>query len=139
MSDLIATRSDGATLMMTDQREYSAWKSLNPIPRDRAWIMLYLLREWGYQPRLNEGKRSKERQAQLVAEGKSKTLNSDHLTGDAWDICDLAGGWDCTKEFKRAVGRACRIAGVVWGGQWLSFGPLGDWAHCSWRRGAIVG
>ena len=33
-----------------------------------------------------EGRRSAERQQQLVAEGKSKTLNSKHLTGKAVDV-----------------------------------------------------
>lgn len=39
-----------------------------------------------------EGLRSHERQAALVAEGKSKTLKSKHLTGDAVDIAPLVGG-----------------------------------------------
>jgi len=139
MSDLIVKRSDGAVLMAADERERAAFMSLNPIPRDRAWIMLYLLREWGFSPRLNEGKRSAERQAQLFAEGKSKTLQSKHLTGDAWDMCDLNLGWDTTREFKRAVGRAARIVGAVWGGQWRSFGEFGDWAHSEFQGGKIVG
>jgi hypothetical protein len=139
MSDLIVERSDGATLMAHDEREHAAILSLNPIPRDRAWVMLYLLREWGFSPRLNEGKRSAERQAQLFAEGKSTVRHSKHQDGDAWDICDLDHGWDTTKEFKRAVGRAARIVGAVWGGQWRSFGPEGDWAHSEFQGGKIVG
>ncbi|MCV5473136.1 M15 family metallopeptidase, partial [Escherichia coli] len=35
---------------------------------------------------ITEGLRTKERQKQLVAEGKSQTMNSRHLTGDAVDV-----------------------------------------------------
>jgi hypothetical protein len=136
MSDLIVERSDGATLMAHDQREHDAFMSLNPIPRDRAWVQIYLLREWGHNPRLNEGRRKKSRQAQLVKEGKSETMDSKHLTGDAWDICDLELGWDAPKAFWQAVGRSARIVGAVWGGQWKTF-P--DPAHSQFQGGRIVG
>ena len=135
----IAERSDGAVINLHNSAELAALNSLNPIPRDRAWMQLYLLREWGFDPRLNEGRRSPERQAQLYPEGKSKTLHSKHLTGDAWDIVDHLLGWDCTDEFKRAVGRAARIVGAVSGIQWKSFGSFGDFAHSQWANGKIVG
>jgi peptidoglycan L-alanyl-D-glutamate endopeptidase CwlK len=138
-ADMIVNRSDGAVLNLHDEKELEAFNSLNPIPRDRAWIQLYLLREWGFDPYLNEGRRSKERQAELFSEGKSKTLQSKHLTGDAWDICLYKHGWDAPHEFKRAIGRAARIAGCVWGGQWKSFGAEGDWAHSQFEAGKIVG
>ncbi|MGL5964095.1 MAG: hypothetical protein ACRCZ2_06840, partial [Fusobacteriaceae bacterium] len=38
---------------------------------------------------VTEGVRTKERQAQLVKEGNSKTMNSKHLTGSAFDIAML--------------------------------------------------
>lgn len=136
MSDLIVERSDGAALMAHDERERAALMSLNPIPRDRAWVQLYLLREWGFEPYLIEGKRSLERQKQLVAQGKSKTLKSKHLTGDAWDIVLLDHGWDAPREFWNAVGRSARIVGAVWGGQWRTF-P--DPCHCQFEGGKIVG
>lgn len=39
-----------------------------------------------------EGVRSPERQKKLVAEGKSKTLQSKHLTGRAVDVAPLVNG-----------------------------------------------
>jgi peptidoglycan L-alanyl-D-glutamate endopeptidase CwlK len=99
-------------------------------------MMLYLLREWGHNPRLAEGKRSAERQAQLYREGKSKTLKSKHLTGDAWDIVDELLQWAASQDFWRAVGRVARITGCVWGGQWCGFR---DPAHTQWENGKIVG
>jgi peptidoglycan L-alanyl-D-glutamate endopeptidase CwlK len=38
---------------------------------------------------ITEGVRTKERQQQLFNEGKTKILQSKHLTGDAIDICPL--------------------------------------------------
>lgn len=40
---------------------------------------------------ITEGLRSKYRQKQLVAEGKSQTMNSRHLTGDAVDVVAYIG------------------------------------------------
>jgi len=132
----IAERSDGAVINLHNSAELAALNSLNPIPRDRAWMQLYLLRDWGMNPRLNEGRRSPERQAKLFAEGKSQVKHSRHEDGDAWDICDHELGWNASKEFWRAVGRAARIVGAVWGGSWKSF-P--DPAHTEWQQGKIVG
>ena len=46
-----------------------------------------------------EGVRSKERQATLVADGKSQTMNSRHLTGDAIDLAPDPIDWKDTKRF----------------------------------------
>jgi uncharacterized protein YcbK (DUF882 family) len=46
---------------------------------------------------ITEGLRTLERQKQLFAEGKSQTLNSRHLTGEAVDVVAYVGGtvsWD---------------------------------------------
>ena len=76
--------------------------------------------------RVTEGLRTPERQRQLVAEGKSQTLNSRHLTGHAVDVVplDSAGdvSWEWGLYFPLADAfRAAAIAeGVpmVWGGAW---------------------
>lgn len=49
---------------------------------------------------VTEGVRSKERQAQLVAEGKSKTMNSKHLTGSAFDVAMLDENGQVTWDLK---------------------------------------
>jgi len=75
-----------------------------------------------------EGLRSLPRQRQLVAQGKSRTLNSRHLTGHAIDLCAIERGklkWGPPDS--TAVAAAMKSAAeelqvdVEWGGDWRSF------------------
>ena len=75
--------------------------------------------------RVEEGVRTHERQRQLVAAGKSQTLNSRHLTGHAVDVLPLVSEqptFDWKYYFPLADAfRAASIAEgvpVVWGGAW---------------------
>ncbi len=82
--------------------------------------------EGGALFRVTEGLRTPERQRQLVAEGKSQTLDSRHITGHAVDVVplDSAGNvsWAWTLYFPLADAfRAAAIAEgvpVIWGGAW---------------------
>lgn len=70
-----------------------------------------------------EGVRSPERQQQLVAEGKSKTLNSRHLTGDAVDVVPFPIDWEDRERFHFFAGFVLGTAkslGIAlrWGGDW---------------------
>lgn len=71
------------------------------------------------------GLRTIEQQRELVAQGKSKTLKSRHLTGHAVDLVDEHFTWS-EREMERlaeVVKRAaadCRIP-IEWGGDWKSF------------------
>lgn len=74
---------------------------------------------------LDGGRRTPERQAELMRAGKTQTLNSRHLTGHAVDLAPLVGGevsWDWKHFFPRAdaVADAARAEGVplIWGGAW---------------------
>jgi peptidoglycan L-alanyl-D-glutamate endopeptidase CwlK len=81
-----------------------------------------------------EGLRSKERQAQLVAEGKSQTMNSRHLTGDAVDIAPWVKGviswaWSDFHKlapFIQAAANELDI-NVQWGGNWPGFSDGPHW------------
>lgn len=75
--------------------------------------------------KVNEGLRSKARQAQLVAAGASWTLNGRHVTGHAVDLAAMLDGevaWDWPLYYK--IGDAMRRASInegipiVWGGVW---------------------
>lgn len=85
---------------------------------------------------VNEGLRTKERQQLLVSTGKSKTLNSRHLTGHAVDLIpypangDFDGDgifnihdWDQYYPIADAMKKAAKELGVKveWGGDWKSF------------------
>lgn len=93
-----------------------------------------------------EGLRSIERQKQLFAAGKSKTMNSRHITGHAVDLApypingdfDSDGilnieDWDAYHPIARAMKKAAAELGVSieWGGDWKSFpdGPHYQLSH----------
>jgi len=70
-----------------------------------------------------EGVRSQERQDRLVAEGKSKTKFSKHLTGRAVDLAPYPIDWEDRDRFHYMGGMLRGIAHqmgvkVRWGGDW---------------------
>ena len=84
---------------------------------------------------ITEGMRSRDRQAQMVAEGKSQTMNSRHLTGNAVDIAMLGPdgslNWDFDAyrpiaDTAKATAAAMGIPDFVWGGDWKT---LKDGVH----------
>lgn len=96
-----------------------------------------------------EGLRTPERQAQLVAEGKSRTLRSRHLTGHAvdlaaWDDVNSDGIVQAGEIPWSQWGRFAAIAGamkaaaaveavpVEWGGDWRGF-PDGPHFQLPWE------
>lgn len=81
---------------------------------------------------ITEGLRSKERQRQLFASGKSQTMNSRHITGHAVDVVAYRAGvisweWGCYEKIARAIKLAAQEMNVPveWGGDWetLKDGP----------------
>lgn len=72
-----------------------------------------------------EGVRTRERQAELVASGASRTMNSKHLTGHAVDLMAYIGSresWELNlyDEIAEAMREAARVYDVPlrWGGAW---------------------
>ena len=73
-----------------------------------------------------EGIRTLERQKELVATGKSKTLNSRHLNGHAVDLAPWVNGtieWDDVKRFDTIANAMLQAAiaekvEVLWGSAW---------------------
>lgn len=75
-----------------------------------------------------EGIRTLERQKALVASGKSRTLKSRHLTGDAVDLVPWIGGkpvWEV--DSCRKIAGAMKLSSaelgipIEWGGDWAGF------------------
>jgi len=84
---------------------------------------------------ITEGLRTKERQADMVAQGKSQTMNSKHLGGNAVDIMMLGPGGSANWDFEayrpiadtaKATAAQMGIADFVWGGDWKT---LKDGVH----------
>ena len=76
-----------------------------------------------------EGLRTKERQAELMKQGFTRTLNSRHIIGEAVDIVPLPVDWKNPKPFAlvaEAMKKAAAELGVkiTWGGDWKSFVDL---------------
>jgi peptidoglycan LD-endopeptidase CwlK len=86
-----------------------------------------------------EGLRTKERQAELFAQGRTKpgkivtwTMASKHITGDAVDVAPVVGGaipWGNPKAFDelaQCMFAAAKQEGVVicWGADWNNNGML---------------
>lgn len=72
-----------------------------------------------------EGKRSQERQNQLVKEGKSKTKFGKHVEGLAVDIAPYPIDWKARDDFHYLGGFVLGIAAqlginIRWGGDWSS-------------------
>ena len=77
---------------------------------------------------VTEGLRTKERQAELVAAGASKTMNSRHLTGHAVDLAVRVGNeirwdWPLYAQLATVVKTAAvhENVSITWGGDWRSF------------------
>lgn len=79
----------------------------------------------GVDFRVQEGLRTKERQALLVRQGASQTMNSRHLTGHAVDLVAIVDGqvsWNFNHYYTiaQAIAKASTELGVSvrWGGAW---------------------
>lgn len=72
-----------------------------------------------------EGVRNINRQRELVKSGKSKTLNSRHITGHAVDICPwpISWEWEDFYPIADAMKQAAEELGIPieWGGGWKTF------------------
>lgn len=92
--------------------------------------------------RVIEGMRTKTRQAELFRTGKSKTMNSRHLTGHAVDVVpyfdvdedgDVDGqdlfNWTAYYPLADTIKKAARELGVPiqWGGDWRKFKDGPHW------------
>ena len=77
---------------------------------------------------VTEGRRTRERQAELVASGASQTMNSRHLTGHAVDLAAMVDGrvrwdwplYDRLAEAMKAAAVEVKVP-IEWGGDWSSF------------------
>lgn len=92
--------------------------------------MINELRAQGYRIIITSALRTPAEEARLVQQGKSRTLRSYHLTGQAFDV-DLYGVgrdqipaavWD-------AISTVALSYGFEWGGNWKSFVDKGHFQY----------
>jgi peptidoglycan L-alanyl-D-glutamate endopeptidase CwlK len=111
-------------------RRYSARSlaSLKGIHPDLRRVIDRALQESPLDFIVIEGVRSKKRQAELVASGASKTMNSRHITGHAVDLLPIGSNgpefaWPLYHKLGPAVEAAAKAEGVeiTWGGRWSKF------------------
>lgn len=87
--------------------------------RLRAFYLVNLFRQAGVYLIITSSTRTLARQRQLVAEGRSSTLNSAHLGGFAFDV-DIHG-WsrqNIPAAFWPIIGEVGEWLGLRWGGRW---------------------
>ena len=77
---------------------------------------------------VTEGLRTKERQAELLKAGATRTMNSKHIVGKAVDLAAVVDGqvrwdWPLYSKLATAMKRAAEILNVKieWGGDWVTF------------------
>ena len=77
---------------------------------------------------VSEGLRTKEQQREYVRQGKSRTMNSKHLTGKAVDLYPLSMDrkqvdWSRFEELADLMFQVASDQGteIVWGGHWKTF------------------
>lgn len=120
------------------QRSENNLKGVNP---DLVKIVRRALQLSPVDFGITEGLRTVERQRQLVATGKSQTMNSRHISGHAVDVFAYptsAGSWEwkyyeqIATAFKQAA-KELNIP-VEWGGDWktLKDGPHFQLPHAKY-------
>lgn len=120
------------------QRSENNLKGVNP---DLVKIVRRALQLSPVDFGITEGLRTVERQRQLIAAGKSQTMNSRHISGHAVDVFAYptsAGSWEwkyyeqIATAFKQAA-KELNIP-VEWGGDWktLKDGPHFQLPHAKY-------
>jgi len=104
---------------------HSSWEKLAAVHEDLQKVFIKVVET--FDCTILEGLRTPERQAQLVAENKSKTLHSKHLTGRAVDVAPYPIDFHDTERFYLFAGYVLGVAQMLgirlrWGGDWDS-----DW------------
>jgi peptidoglycan L-alanyl-D-glutamate endopeptidase CwlK len=107
------------------QRSKDRLKGVHP---DLVKVIEEAIKESPLDFSISEGIRTKERQKVLFDSGKSKTMNSRHITGHAIDFAVIKDGevtWDF-KYYQLVADHIKKVAkelgvDIVWGGDWQSF------------------
>lgn len=118
-------------MITLNQKDLDKLKGVHP---DLIKVVKRLARDTDLPFQVGEGLRSWARQKMLVATGKSKTMNSRHLTGHAVDLFPLVNGkpswdWKYYYPLAKAMKKAAELENVTieWGGDWRTFKDGPHW------------
>lgn len=92
--------------------------------RDRAVQLINAARDVGVPLIITSSRRSVEEQRRLVEAGRSRTMQSAHLRGEAFDV-DVMGlkRDDIPRWWFSALGAYGESLGLIWGGRWSFYDP----------------
>lgn len=92
----------------------------------RAELFIDGLRRAGLPIVITSSRRTAAEQALLVAQGRSTTQQSRHLTGEAFDVDIYGVDRNRVPEWVwQSIGPYGEQLGLVWGGRWKSFRDVG--------------
>lgn len=104
----------------------SVIESLEPRTASLCIQLLNAARAAGVPLIASSGRRSYWEELQLYWAGRSRTLNSRHLTGNAFDVDVIGWSRDALPlAFWNALGPYGERLGLKWGGRWVSLRDLG--------------
>ena len=121
---------------MTYRLSNKSLQKLDGVHPDMVAVVKLAISITGQDFSVGEGLRSVSRQKELVATGKSTTMNSRHITGHAVDLFPYPLSWDW--EYFYPIADAMKAAAkelkidLEWGGDWKSF-PDGPHFQLSWE------
>ena len=99
---------------------------LQPRAAALGFQLINAMRAAGIPAHISSGRRTHAEQASLVQRGASKTMQSKHVDGRAFDIDILGYGRDdLPKWWWLQVGQYAERLGLRWGGRWTSFYDAG--------------
>ncbi|MDE2232478.1 MAG: M15 family metallopeptidase [Candidatus Omnitrophica bacterium] len=94
---------------------------LDPTIAPLAVAFINGLRSVGVPAWISSGRRNAATEASLVASGRSTTMHSKHLTGQAFDYDVLGFGRDQLPQWwMLLVGQYGESLGLTWGGRWTT-------------------
>ena len=93
--------------------------NLHPELAARALLLINALRDIGVPAYISSSTRTRTEQKRLVSQGRSKTTESKHLIGRAFDFDVLGWSRDALpKDWLMGVGQYAEGLGLKWGGRW---------------------
>jgi len=103
---------------------------LSPDIQMAAYYLVLIVRNAGIPLKITSSTRTSSEQASLVRAGRSTTLNSKHLMGQAFDV-DIHG-WnrdDIPLWWFTQLGQLGEQLGLRWGGRWSGFRDYGHFEN----------